>query len=56
MDINVDEYTIPIFRAGKGEQEVVICADEGLLGWPHPKFGSDQVGGPVTRSRIRKQR
>ncbi len=38
-DVNLDEFTVPIFRVGAGEQEVVICEDEGVLGWPHPKFG-----------------
>jgi hypothetical protein len=50
MDINLDEYAVPVFRAGDGEQDVVICEDEGVLGWPHPKFGidADQEGVPVT--------
>jgi hypothetical protein len=48
MDVNIYEYSMPIFRAGDGEQEVVICADGGVLGWPHPKFGTEQEGGPVT--------
>lgn len=48
LDINVDDYSIPIFRAGTGQQNVVICEDEGVLGWPHPKFGIETLGGPVT--------
>jgi hypothetical protein len=48
MDVNLYEYSMPIFRAGDGEQRVVICADGGVLGWPHPKFGIEQEGGPVT--------
>ena len=48
MDINVNDYTIPIFRAGSEVQEVVICEDEGVLGWPHPKFNIEREGGPVT--------
>ena len=48
MDISLYDYTIPIYRAGDGEQEVVICEDEGVLGWPHPKFGIETEGGPVT--------
>ena len=47
MDINIDEYSIPIFRAGELMQNVVICLDEGILGWPHPKFGIETEGGPV---------
>lgn len=47
MDINVNEYSIPIFRTGTGIQDVVICLDDGVLGWPHPKFGIETEGGPV---------
>ncbi len=47
-DVNLDEYSIPVFSAGTGQQDVVICADEGVLGWPHPKFGIETLGGPVT--------
>ena len=28
-------------------QEVVICLDDGVLGWPHPKFDIETEGGPV---------
>lgn len=50
MDVGILEFTIPIYRAGDDMQQVVICADEGVLGWPHPKFGidADQAGVPVT--------
>ncbi len=48
MDVNYDEYSIPVFRVGEGEQDVLICDYEGRLGWPHPKFGIDRLGGPVT--------
>jgi len=27
---------------------VVICEDDGVLGWPHPMFGIETEGGPVT--------
>ncbi|MCP4418707.1 MAG: hypothetical protein GY805_18980 [Chloroflexi bacterium] len=47
MDINIDDYSVPIFRAGDGMLDVVICADEGVLGWPHPKFGIETEGDPV---------
>jgi hypothetical protein len=47
MDINMNEYSVPIFRAGDATQDVVICEDEGVLGWPHPKFGIETEGGPV---------
>ncbi|MCP4362383.1 MAG: hypothetical protein GY796_30630 [Chloroflexi bacterium] len=48
LDINIDDYSVPIFRAGTAQNDVWICADEGVLGWPHPKFGIDTLGGPVT--------
>ncbi len=47
MSVNVNDYTIPIFRAGDAMQEVVICLDDGVLGWPNPKFGIETEGGPV---------
>ncbi len=46
--VNYVEYTIPVFRAGTGPQSVLIRDYAGNLGWPHPKFGIDQEGGPVT--------
>lgn len=48
MDVNLYNYTIPIFLAGDGEQIVWICQDEGIVGWAHPKFGIDTEGGHVT--------
>ncbi len=48
MDVNMYEYSIPIFLAGDGEQEILICEDDGVLGWPIPKFGVETEGGPVT--------
>ena len=47
--VNYDEYTIPVFRAGTGQQSVLICDYEGYLGWPGPKFpdAPQQEGGPV---------
>ncbi|MDY7076664.1 MAG: hypothetical protein SXV54_07025 [Chloroflexota bacterium] len=47
--VNYDEYTIPVFRTGAGQQSVLICDYEGYLSWPSPKFpGEPQEGGPVT--------
>jgi hypothetical protein len=48
--VNYDAYTIPVFRAGPGQQSVLICDYEGYLGWPGPKFpdAPQQDGGPVT--------
>ncbi|MFQ5435402.1 MAG: hypothetical protein ACE5FD_11055, partial [Anaerolineae bacterium] len=48
MDVNINDYTIPIFRAGDGMQNVVICEDEGVLGRPLSQFGIETEGGPVT--------
>lgn len=47
MDISFYDWTIPIFLVGDGEQEVWICDDLGVVGWPSPKFGIDEEGGPV---------
>lgn len=41
IDINYDDYSVPIFSAGTTKNEVWICEDEGVLGWAHPKFGID---------------
>jgi len=49
MDVNYDDYSIPVYRAGAGQQSVLICDYEGTLGWPGPKFPDAQAeGGPVT--------
>jgi len=48
IDIGLYEYTVPIFRTGKGTQDVFICQDDGAIGWAHPKFGIETEGGPVT--------
>jgi hypothetical protein len=45
--VNFDEYTVPIFRAGVGQQNVLICDYDGTMWWPSPKFEIDQLGGPV---------
>ena len=47
MWVNHDEYTVPIFCAGSGQQSVLICDYDGNMEWPSPKFGIDQLGGPV---------
>ncbi|MBI4470963.1 MAG: hypothetical protein HY650_16740 [Acidobacteria bacterium] len=48
--LNYDEYTIPVFRAGQGEQSVLIRDYDGNLGWTNPKIPISQVGGPVSVS------
>jgi hypothetical protein len=48
MNVNIYEYTVPIFRTGEEMQDVWICQADGLVGWAHPKFGIDTEGGPVT--------
>jgi cysteinyl-tRNA synthetase len=47
MYLNHEEYAIPVFGAGQGQQSVLVCDYEGNLWWPSPKFGIDQQGGPV---------
>ncbi len=47
MDIGLYEYTVPIFQIGTEMQEVLICEDDGVLGWAHPKFDVETEGGPV---------
>lgn len=47
MNISLYDFTVPIFRAGNGIQEVLICEDEGIVGWAHPKFNIETEGGPV---------
>jgi hypothetical protein len=47
MDVGLYEYTVPIFLAGEEMQEVLICQDEGMIGWAHPKFDIETEGGPV---------
>jgi hypothetical protein len=47
VDISLDEYAIPVFRAGAGQQSVLLCNYEGNREWPHPKFDIAQEGGPV---------
>ncbi|MFQ5398454.1 MAG: hypothetical protein ACE5E7_02530 [Anaerolineae bacterium] len=48
IDVNSNDFAVPIYRAGAGTQDVVICEDEGVLGWPLPQFGIEREGGPVT--------
>ena len=47
MAINLYDFTVPIFLVGEGMQEVLICQDDGILGWAHPKFDIETEGGPV---------
>jgi hypothetical protein len=46
-DITFDEYTMPIFRAGSGQQEVLLCDYEGMLSYPNVKWDVDTEGGPI---------
>lgn len=54
-DVNYDEYAVPIFRAGSGQQSVLLCDYEGYEGGTNPKLPS--VGGyvdvPVPASTVR---
>jgi hypothetical protein len=45
--INYDDYSIPIFTSGDGEQQVFLCDYEGNTAWPSVKWGIDTEGGPV---------
>lgn len=38
MYVNYDDYTIPVFRMGAGEQSVLICDYDGNVGWTNPKL------------------
>jgi len=48
MFVNHDEYAIPVFRVGQGQQSVLIRDYAGNLGWTNPKLPISQPGGPVT--------
>lgn len=48
MDVHYDEYSVPVFRAGAGQQSALVCDYEGNLSSPGPAFGIDEQGGPVT--------
>ncbi len=47
-DVGYDEYTLPIFPAGAGQQSVLLCDYEGNLEYPSSKWGVPDLGGPVT--------
>ena len=49
IDIGYDEWTVPVFAAGDGQQEVALRNYDGEPEYPHPKFGeAEEPGGPVT--------
>lgn len=51
MDINYDHFSVPVFRAGSGQQTAVLCNYEGQLDWTNPKVlpnSWQDAGGPVT--------
>jgi hypothetical protein len=47
-DVNYDEYTMPIFAAGDGQQSVLLCDYEGNRSYPGSKWPVHELGGPVT--------
>jgi hypothetical protein len=49
MFVNYEEWTVPIFRAGAGQQMVLICTYDGDLDYTNPKLPEAAVepGGPV---------
>jgi len=48
MDVNYDDYAIPVFQMGAGQLDVLICDYDGSLGWTNPKLPIGEEGGPVT--------
>ncbi len=48
LDVTYDEWTIPIFLAGSGQQSVDICNYDGVQSFPNDKWGVGTLGGPVT--------
>jgi hypothetical protein len=47
-DVSYDEFTMPIFGAGAGQQSVVICDYEGTQWYANSKWGVPTLGGPVS--------
>ncbi len=47
-DVTYEDYTIPIFRAGDGQQQVFLCDYSGSLSYPNPKWGVPEEGGPIS--------
>ncbi len=48
MFVNFDDYSIPVYKASKRKQKVLIRDYEGSQWWPGSKFPDDQKeGGPV---------
>jgi hypothetical protein len=47
-NINCDEDTYPIFDAGPGQQDVLLCDYDGTRRYPNQKWGVSTQGGPVT--------
>jgi hypothetical protein len=46
-DITYDEYDLPIFRAGPGQQSVLMCDYEGNLQYPGPKWTNNEFGASI---------
>jgi hypothetical protein len=48
--LNYDEWTVPIFRGGGENSNLLLCDYEGNLSWPNQKFADqdiEEIGGPV---------
>ncbi len=45
--LRFDDYAVPIFEAGSGVQEVLLCDYDGFGRDPNIKWGVPQEGGPV---------
>lgn len=48
IDVGFDEFTVPIFLAGSGAQDVDLCDYVGQQEWPNQKWDAPTFGGPVT--------
>jgi len=46
-DVTYDDYSQPIFLAGAGQQEVLLCDYDGVRWYPNEKWGVDTEGGPI---------
>jgi hypothetical protein len=47
LNANFDEFAIPIFAAGTGQQSVLMCDYEGNLQYPGPKWPVNEYGGTI---------
>ena len=48
MVVNYSDWTVPVFRAGSGEERVLICDYDGERWYPSPKWGVETEGDPLS--------